>query len=77
MYNILVMLSLVEIYENTNGGSGAILENVELVDMTFLALSTLLLFIFYRYPKKNPKIIDKQEGYVLFAFYIAYIYWIY
>ena len=24
-----------------------------------------------------PKIIDKQEGYVLFAFYIAYIYWIY
>ena len=77
MYNILVMLSLVEIYENTNGGSGAILENVKLVDMTFLALSTLLLFIFYRYPKKNPKIIDKQEGYVLFAFYIAYIYWIY
>ena len=77
MYNILVMLSLVEIYENTNGGNGAILGNVKPGDMIFLALSTLLLFIFYMHPTKKPKIIDRQEGSILFVLYIAYIYWIY
>ena len=77
MYNILVMLSLVEIYENTNGGNGAILGNVKPGDMIFLALSTLLLFIFYMHPIKKPKIIDRQEGSILFVLYIAYIYWIY
>ena len=77
MYNILVMLSLVEIYENTGGGNGAILGNVKFGDILFLGLSTLLLFIFYIYPTKKPKIIDRQEGSILFVFYIAYIYWIY
>ena len=53
MYNILVMLSLVEIYENIYRNNGAILENVKPSDMIFLLLSTLLLFIFYIYPKKK------------------------
>ena len=77
MYNILVMLSLVEIYENIYRNNGAILENVKPSDMIFLLLSTLLLFIFYIYPKKKPKIIDRQEGSILFAIYIVYIYLIY
>ena len=77
MYNILVMLSLVEIYENTGEGNGAILENVKSSDILFLAISTLLLFIFYKQPTTKPKVIDRQEGSILFIFYIAYIYWIY
>jgi len=55
----------------------SILENVKPSDMIFLLLSTLLLFIFYIYPKKKPKIIDRQEGSILFAIYIVYIYLIY
>ena len=77
MYNILVMLSLVEIYENTGESNGVILENIKSGDILFLAISTLLLFIFYKQPMTKPKIIDRQEGSILFIFYLTYIYWIY
>ena len=77
MYNILVMLSIVEIYENTIGNNGAILTNIKPVDLIFLLLSTLLLIIFYMQPAKKPRNIDRLEGSILFVFYMAYIYFIY
>ena len=77
MYNILVMLSLVEIYENTGGSNGAILGNTKPGDILFLFLSTLLLYIFYIYPTKKPKVIDRKEGSILCVLYIAYIYWVF
>ena len=76
MYNILAMLSAVEIYENIGGRNGAILKNIEISDIIFLALSTLLVFIFIMFPKK-PKIIDRREGNILFIFYIVYIFLIF
>ena len=67
MYNILVLLSAVEIIQPSS-----ILKNIESIDIYMLGISSILLFFFI-----NDKKISKKQGLILLSVYILYIYSIY
>ena len=67
MYNILVLLSMVEIIQPTS-----IIKNIQMFDIFVLAVSSFFLFLFI----KDKKITGVQ-GFILLFIYILYIYSIY
>jgi len=67
MYNILVLLSIVEIIQPTS-----IVKNIQSIDIFVLGVSSLFIFLFI----KNKKIAG-LEGFILLFIYILYIYSIY
>ena len=67
MYNILVLLSIVEIIQPTS-----IVKNIQSIDIFVLGVSSLLLFLFIK-----DKKITGLEGFILLFIYILYVYSIY
>ena len=67
MYNILVLLSIVEIIQPTS-----IVKNIQSIDIFVLGISSLFLFLFIK-----DKKITGLEGFILLFIYILYIYSIY
>jgi len=67
MYNILVLLSIVEIIQPTS-----IVKNIQSIDIFVLGVSSLFLFLFIK-----DKKITGLEGFILLFIYILYIYSIY
>ena len=67
MYNILVLLSVVEIIQPSS-----IVKNIQTIDIFVLAISSFFLFLFI----KNKKI-TALEGFILLFIYILYVYSIY
>ena len=67
MYNILVLLSVVEIIQPTS-----ILKNIQSIDIFVLAVSSFFLFLFIK-----DKKITGLEGFILLFIYILYVYSIY
>ena len=67
MYNILVLLSVVEIIQPTS-----IIKNIQSIDIFVLAVSSFFLFLFIK-----DKKITGLEGFILLFIYILYVYSIY
>ena len=67
MYNILVLLSVVEIIQPTS-----IVKNIQSIDIFVLAVSSFFLFLFIK-----DKKITGLEGFILLFIYILYVYSIY
>ena len=67
MYNILVLLSMVEIIQPTS-----IVNNIQSIDIFVLGVSSLFLFLFIK-----DKKITGLEGFILLFIYILYVYSIY
>jgi len=67
MYNILVLLSVVEIIQPTS-----IVKNIQSVDIFVLGVSSFFLFLFIK-----DKKITGLEGFILLFIYILYVYSIY
>ena len=67
MYNILVLLSVVEIIQPTS-----IIKNIKSIDIFVLAVSSFFLFLFIK-----DKKITGLEGFILLFIYILYVYSIY
>jgi len=67
MYNILILLSIVEIIQPTS-----IVKNIQSIDIFVLAVSSLFLFLFIK-----DKKITALEGFILLFIYILYVYSIY
>ena len=67
MYNILVLLSIVEIIQPTS-----IVKNIQSIDIFVLGVSSLFLFLFIK-----DKKITALEGFILLFIYILYVYSIY
>ena len=67
MYNILILLSIVEIIQPTS-----IVKNIQSIDIFVLGVSSLFLFLFIK-----DKKITGLEGFILLFIYILYVYSIY
>ena len=67
MYNILVLLSVVEIIQPTS-----IIKNIQSIDIFVLGVSSFFLFLFIK-----DKKITGLEGFILLFIYILYVYSIY
>ena len=67
MYNILVLLSVVEIIQPSS-----IVKNIQSIDIFVLAISSFFLFLFIK-----DKKITALEGFILLFIYILYVYSIY
>ena len=67
MYNILVLLSMVEIIQPTS-----IVKNIQSIDIFVLGVSSFFLFLFIK-----DKKITGLEGFILLFIYILYVYSIY